>query len=64
VSADAAAVQNYLPKAEGARLLSEAWALPRHDGKRRFALAALGALVGVLAGAVGAASARRSLAGP
>ena len=56
-AADAAAVRNYLAKAERAWLVSESFA-PRHPG-RTPAFAALGALVGALAGALGAATRRR-----
>lgn len=58
LAADAAAVHRYLARAKRAQLLSEAFPFPRHDGGRLSAFAALGVLVGSLAGAVGALSAR------
>jgi len=58
VAADAAAVRRYLARAKRAELLSEAFPFPHHDGARLSAFAALGVLVGALAGAVGALSAR------
>jgi hypothetical protein len=61
VSADTTAVRSYLARAEGAQLVSYPWPVPRHDGGRRSALAALGALVGVLAGAIGARAGRRAI---
>jgi hypothetical protein len=53
VSADAAAVRSYLAGAAGAKLLDSVTIVPRRGG-RLPALAVLGALVGVLAGALGA----------
>jgi LPS O-antigen subunit length determinant protein (WzzB/FepE family) len=60
VSADAAAVRGYLAGASRARLLDPPAVVPRHQDGRLRAFAALGALVGVLAGAVGALTARRA----
>ena len=57
-AADAAAVRDYLAKPGKAMLLSEPFTLPNHGG-RLSAFAALGALVGALAGAIGARARRR-----
>jgi len=54
---DAAAVRSYLAKAERARVLEPVGIVPRRGG-RMPALAALGALVGELAGALGALTGR------
>jgi hypothetical protein len=54
---DAAAVRSYLAKAERARVLEPVGIVPRRGG-RLPALAALGALVGAFAGAVGALTGR------
>jgi len=59
MSADAAAVRGYLAGAMRARLLASPAVMPRHQGGRLRAFAALGALVGVLAGAIGARARRR-----
>jgi hypothetical protein len=54
---DAAAVRSYLATAEGARVLEPVGIVPRGGG-RLPALAALGAPVGALAGALGALTGR------
>src|SRR5262245_6881273 len=56
-AADAAAVRSYLARASRAQLLDPVAIVP-HRGGRPTALAALGALVGAIAGALGALTSR------
>jgi hypothetical protein len=62
-AADAAAVRSYLAGALRARLLDPPAVVP-HRGGRPAALAAVGALVGAIAGVLGALTARRREGGP